>query len=255
MLISGGEPLLYPQMEKFLDFLKTLRLRKVLLTNGTLICPSNINLLKCFHEIQISLDDLKKGHEYFRGKGTFDKTINAIGLCLQKGFDVSVATMLHRENLEEIEILSSLLHDLGVGRWGIDVPYNTNADDQNRFFGLTPQQAAPYLAFAYGDSYHGDSEGLSCGRHICTVMPDGHICKCGFYAQSHVGSIKDGLAECWNRISHIPLSSLECKNCAYLEECAGGCRKRADSEKGPDPIMCAFYRQPNAHKHPTLVPN
>ncbi len=243
VLISGGEPLLYPQIEEILEFLKTLKLRKILLTNGMLICPSLISLLKSFHEIQISLDGLKNGHEYYRGKNTFHKAVQAIELCLQEDFDVSVATMLHPGNLVEIEQLSLLLHDLGVSRWGIDVPYNTNADAQNRFFGLTSQQAAPYLAFAYGGSYHGGNEGLSCGRHLCTIMPDGHVCKCGFYAKSPIGHIREGLAKCWARLTHIPLSRLDCKDCIHLEECGGGCRMRAENEKGTDPIMCAFYRE------------
>ena len=151
--------------------------------------------------------------------------------------------MLNPKNLGEIENLSSFLHDLGVREWGIDVPYNSEGSDQGRFFGLTPEKAAPYLKFAYGGGFHGGSEGFSCGRHLCTVMPDGHVCKCGFYAKKPLGHIREGLARCWARLSHIPLSHLECRDCQHLEECGGGCRKRAPNETGPDPVMCAFFRQ------------
>lgn len=244
LLISGGEPFLYPQLEGFLDYLSKVNLRKVLLTNGTLITPEKIPKLKTIiSELQISLDGLQKGHEYFRGQGTFRKSMSAIELCRREGLDVSVATMLHPENLEEIEPLSAILKDLGVKEWGIDVPYNIKASAQTKFFGLEAQKAAPYLSFAYGGSFHGGTEGFACGRHLCTVTPNGSVCKCDFYTDNPVGQVTEGLARCWARIYHIPLSHLSCSSCLHQEECGGDCRKRAEDDLGKDPIMCAFYQK------------
>jgi radical SAM protein with 4Fe4S-binding SPASM domain len=73
-------------------------------------------------------------------------------------------------------------------------------------------------------------------------MPDGRVCQCGFFADRAVGHIEEGLENCWQRIEHIPLTDLECKDCSSLKECRGGCRYRALSPNGPDPLMCAFFR-------------
>jgi radical SAM protein with 4Fe4S-binding SPASM domain len=243
VIVSGGEPLMHPEIDEILDTLKGLKLRKVLLTNGTLITPRTIPGLQGIQEIQISLDGLRKGHEHLRGEGTFDKTVEAIRLCRQNGFKVSAATMLHRQNLDEIEQLSGFLRDLGVQGWGIDVPFDMKTGDRDRFFGLSPEEAASYLRFAFGGSFHGGTEGFGCGRHLCTVLPDGRVCKCDFYAENPVGHISEGLGRCWARLTHTPLSRLECRECSHVEECGGGCRKRAGSELGADPVMCAFYHQ------------
>lgn len=243
MLIGGGEPLLHPDIEEILELLSSVKVRKIIQTNGILVTPQVISLFKGIQEIQINLDGMKNGHEHFRGKGTFDQAIAAVKLCRKEGFDVSVATLLHRENLTEIKQLSSLLLDLGVREWGINVPHDKNADATGRFFGLTPEQIAPYLKFAFGGSFHGGTEGFTCGSHQCTILPDGSICKCGCYAESPIGNVREGVGRCWARLTHIPLNRLSCSSCSYVEECGGGCRKRAETELGPDPVMCAFYQQ------------
>ena len=41
LLISGGEPLLYPELSAFLAQTQGLGIRRILLTNGTLLTPEN----------------------------------------------------------------------------------------------------------------------------------------------------------------------------------------------------------------------
>jgi len=244
VLICGGDPLLHPNIEEILKSLSKVKLRKIIQTNGILVTLRTVRLLKgIIQEVQITLDGLKKGHEYFWGKGTFEQTLAAIQLCRSEGFEVSVTTLLHRENLNEIKELSPLLLDLGVKEWGINIAQDNSPNARDRFFGLTPEQVAPCLKFAFGGSFHGGTEGFTCGSHQLTVIPDGSVCKCGFYAENPVGHIREGLGRCWARLTHIPLTRLSCSSCSYLEECGGGCRKRAETELGPDPIMCAFYKQ------------
>jgi len=252
VLICGGEPLLHPNIEEILELLSKINLRKILQTNGILVTPQTIPILKGIQEIQISLDGMKKGHEHFQGKGTFDQALDAVHLCRSEGFEVSITTLLHRENLDEIKQLSPLLLDLGVREWGINVLQDNKAGAKGRFLGLTPEQIAPCLKFAFGESFHGGTEGFTCGHHQCAIMPDGSVCKCGYYAERPVGHIREGLGRCWARLTHIPLTHLSCNSCVYLQECGGGCRKRAETELGPDPIMCAFYQQKSTPKNKTL---
>ena len=70
LLISGGEPLLYPDLRTYIEQTADAGIRRILFTNGTLITPDNIKWLDV-DEIQFSLDGWGKGHEALRGKGTF----------------------------------------------------------------------------------------------------------------------------------------------------------------------------------------
>ena len=74
LMISGGEPLLYPELPAFLTQTQGLGLRRILLTNGTLLTPENARPLQV-EEVQISLDGWRTGHEAIRGVGTFDQTL------------------------------------------------------------------------------------------------------------------------------------------------------------------------------------
>jgi hypothetical protein len=46
LLISGGEPLLYPELPAFLNQTRDLGIRRILLTNGTLLTPENARRLQ-----------------------------------------------------------------------------------------------------------------------------------------------------------------------------------------------------------------
>src|SRR5665811_1569288 len=91
---------------------------------------------------------------------------------------------------------------------------------------VDPDTAGPYLNLSFGGAIHEPLAGYACGAHLMAVMADGSAARCGFYADSAVGSISEGLAACWQRIRKIPLSELEC-DCEFVEDCRGGCRFRA----------------------------
>ena len=68
---SGGEPALYPELEKLAKYGKKLGFFQILFTNGTI----RINL-ECFDVIQVSIDGPKHLHERVRGKeGIFEKIL------------------------------------------------------------------------------------------------------------------------------------------------------------------------------------
>lgn len=254
LLISGGEPLLYSYFREFNEMLPDYNFRKVLLTNGWFLKREEISKLNV-HEVQVSLDGLEKGHDILRGKGSFKKAVTAMNLVKDTGIDLSVATMVHPYNLNDFPKMADMIKSYNVLEWGIDVPLVAGnlkspripalKNGGNGDFIVSPEKGAEYLKFAFGGSYHGGSEGYACGRHICTIMPSGKVCKCGFYEDQPLGSIEESLRICWERNYHIPLKELQCHDCLYIEECQGGCRFRAETSTSPDPIMCAFYKKQN----------
>jgi len=242
LLVSGGEPLLYPELSVFLAQTQGLGIRRILLTNATLLTLENARSLQV-EEVQVSLDGWRKGHEALRGVGTFDQTLAGIQAAREAGLPISVATMVHRKNLDEFDQLARLVEEIGAIDWGVDVPCPAGSLKEHSDLLVTDEEAVPFLKLAFGGGYHGSSEGYACGRHLLTVLPNGQAVKCGFYADQPLGDARQGLIECWLKLQHIPLKELECRGCPDLEECAGGCRYRAAHPFGRDPVMCALYGQ------------
>ncbi len=240
LLISGGEPLLYPRLREFIEETAKLEIRRILLTNGTLITADNAPWLRV-EEIQFSLDGWRRGHDMLRGAGTFDRVMNGIKAAKAVGIPVSIATMIHGGNIDEFERLSRFTGEIDAVQWGVDILCMAGSLEGNRELTVPYDIAAPLMDYAYGGGYHGSSDGFACGRHLMTVMPTGQAVKCGFYEDRPLGDARTGLRECWRNMEHIPLSRLECEGCPVIEECAGGCRFRAERPLAPDRAMCARY--------------
>jgi radical SAM protein with 4Fe4S-binding SPASM domain len=241
VLLSGGEPLLYSRWQELNECLPDFELRMVLLSNGLLLTDTVIRELNV-QEVQLSLDGLEAGHDLIRGRGTWAKTVGRLEALQAAGIDVSVATMIHRGNLGELEQLNLWLRDLGIREWNLDIPCLGGRLAQNRDLWVSPEEGAGYLELGFGGSDHGATGDFACGRHLAAVLPNGALAKCGLYGDQPLGRLDEGLENCWLRLPHLHLQDLDCAPCAYVHDCRGGCRFRAGGGLGPDPVMCARYR-------------
>lgn len=240
LLISGGEPLLYPDLRAYIVQTAGIGLRRILFTNGTRITSDNIKWLGV-DEIQFSLDGWTRGHEALRGTGTFEKTINGVRIAADAGIPISFSTMIHKENLNEFDRMAKFVDEIGAVEWGIDILSITGSLADHPDLTVDYKQAVSFMEYAFGGGYHGSSEGFACGRHLMTVLPDGRAVKCGFYRDQSLGDARKNLKDCWLKLEHIPLTALECRDCAVIDECKGGCRFRAPHPLAPDPFMCCLY--------------
>jgi radical SAM protein with 4Fe4S-binding SPASM domain len=241
LLISGGEPLMHPRWDEINAALAGLPLRRVLLSNGLLLDEKRLARLNC-DEVQISLDGLQAGHECLRGKGSFALALEAARRVAEAGLKLSIATMAHARNLEEMDGLAELVQDLGAEEWGVDAPCIAGRLTETPDLALSPRQAAAAMEHAFGGAYHGGSGGMACGLHLCTVAADGKLAQCGFYFDSALGHMAEGLWTCWDRREPLALSQVpDCLACQAAEDCGGGCRFRAPALDRPDPVMCALY--------------
>jgi radical SAM protein with 4Fe4S-binding SPASM domain len=242
VLITGGEPLLHSSFDAVNALLPEFSLRKVLFTNGLLLSEKRLDGLNV-HEIQISIDGMEKAHDLLRGQGTFFKAMAAVRLCLDKGIDVSVSTMVHAMNLGDFDEMDSLFRGLGIKDWTVDVPCSAGRLEEDSPFRVKPEEGGKYLGYGFGGGIHSSAAGFGCGLHLMSVSADGRASKCTFYTDRAIGRIEEGLRECWLRIAPVRLSDLAC-DCAYLDVCRGGCRFRAEQTGGPlsrDLYKCHFY--------------
>lgn len=248
VLITGGEPLMHPDFGPINAILPEYNIRKVLFTNGLLINRDVLDTLN-IDEIQISLDGMRRGHEELRGKGTYDKAVKAIDDCIEAGKQVSVSTMVHRENLNEFPAMREMLEAMAIRDWTVDIPVCGGNMSDNPILQLTPKEAGGFLKYGFGEGQHyiGDEEfRYGCGLHLMAVMPDGSCAKCTFYSDNPVGNISEGVGTCWSRVKPVEIDKLKCSGCEYMDQCRGGCRYRAavmgrgdKSEK--DIYKCVFY--------------
>ncbi|MGW8320821.1 MAG: radical SAM protein [Thermodesulfobacteriota bacterium] len=242
LLVSGGEPLLHPQFHQLNRMFRATKVRVVLLSNGTLIDRTVARELNV-HEVQVSLDGMKAGHEALRGAGSFDKTLRAILDLREAGKAVSVATMVHKGNLDELDELAGLVRDLGAEEWSVDAPADAGTLSRNRSLLVPAEEAGRYLSYGFGGSLHEGGDKSLCGCHLMTITAQGTGCKCGYYTDRPVGHVREGLETLWARLPRQGTDALSCR-CRHLDDCRGGCRYRAEKAGdplGPDPVKCAAF--------------
>jgi radical SAM protein with 4Fe4S-binding SPASM domain len=247
LLLSGGEPLLYPDFWRLNDLVANRAYRSVLLSNGSLLDRPTVRRLQV-QEVQLSLDGLEPGHDLLRGAGSFRRTVAALDLLQEEGLGMAVATMVHAGNLRELADLRQFLLDRGVREWSVDLPTPAGRLAAPE---VVPEMAAPYLDMAFGGGTHGAYGELACGSHLAAVAVDGRLVKCGFYAGLPGPAVAQGLRRAWAALPKTTLAGLACHpSCPSLQECRGGCRYRAEILSGPnapDPVGCARFGQA-AHK-------
>ena len=150
--------------------------------------------------------------------------------------------MIHRGNLGELENMRNWLQKLGIREWNLDIPCIGGRLSQNQDLWVDPEEGAPFLDFGFGGSDHGGTGDFACGRHLAAVLPDGRVAKCGLIRrQTPGGAWRKGWKIVGCGYNTCRLSDLECAAREHMSDCRGGCRFRAGSGLGPDPIMCARY--------------
>lgn len=113
---EGGEPLLRKDLSKILAYSRSLPLQTSLITNGTLL-ESKIDEIAQYINgaIYVSLDGLEKTHDMIRGvNGCFKRTMSGINAASKKVL-VIINTTVMSENIHEMEDLTILAKEIGVG--------------------------------------------------------------------------------------------------------------------------------------------
>ncbi len=242
LLITGGEPLMHSRFGEINSLLPEYNFRKILFTNGLLLTEKLLKWLNA-DEIQFSVDGMEHGHEAIRGKGTYGIVIRTIREAIDIGTTVSIATMIHRENLVEFDEMDRLFRKIGVKDWTVDAPCISGNLKDNLLFQVAPEVAGKYLNYGFGDGLHGGGEGFACGLHLMSVLANGDAAKCAFYSHMPIGNIKEGLRRLWERMKPIRLKKLECfhSSCQFIDACRGGCRFRAEDIHKRDLYRCHAY--------------
>jgi len=117
--LTGGEPLLHPQIKEIIGHITKENLRLTMETNGILMTEDMAALLASCPGVfvSVSIDGSRaETHEHIRGvEGSFNKACDAVRHLVRAGISPQVIMSVMRENRAEMEGLVALARSLGAG--------------------------------------------------------------------------------------------------------------------------------------------
>lgn len=118
--ITGGEPLLRPDLTQVVGHMRALGMRTSLVTNGTLLGPNQAQALvdAGMRTVTVSVDGLAPEHEAVRGKGTWAGALAGLTAAREAGFTVVEAvTCVRPANAGALAELEAQVRAAGANRW------------------------------------------------------------------------------------------------------------------------------------------
>ena len=259
MIFSGGEPLMRADIVELVAYAKSLGLKPVFGTNGTLITAEMAKKLKEAGAtgMGISLDSMDKGkHNIFRHyEGAWEQAVQGMRNCREAGLPFQIHTTVMDWNSSELEILTDFAVEEGAvahhifflvptGRAVSIEEESLRAEEyeevltrimrkqQTVDIELKPTCAPQFTRIAKQlgiDTRF--SRGCLAGTSYCIISPKGQVQPCA-YLDIPLGDVrKTPFDEIWNT-NHVlnELRTLDykggCGSCSYKVIC-GGCRARA----------------------------
>ena len=118
VIMTGGEPLLRPDIMHLARYGHELGMRMVMAVNGTLLTPEIAHQLKQagIQRLSISIDGPDApSHDQFRGqKGAYEGALAGMKAATAEGLEFQVNTTVTRGNLPQIEQIQETVVELGA---------------------------------------------------------------------------------------------------------------------------------------------
>lgn len=152
LILSGGEPLLHPDIFTISQRAKNMGFYVALSSNGTLITEQNIAQIAAikYQYIGISLDGIGTTHDNFRQQqGSFDASIRGIQLCSELGIKAGIRFTLTQDNAHDFPAMLELMDKKDIDKFYLSHLNYGGRGNKNRqqdaFFDMT--RAAMDLLF------------------------------------------------------------------------------------------------------------
>jgi len=111
--LGGGEPLMRTDIKEIVEHLKRKNIVVSMNTNGHLV-RHNLHVVKQLDSLCISIDGDETTHDSRKGKGSYQKVLEAIRLAKQNGVDVHSSTLIDKNNISTITSVLEMAKNEGI---------------------------------------------------------------------------------------------------------------------------------------------
>lgn len=263
IILTGGEPLLRPDIFQIAEYGTAKGLRMVMAPNGTLITQAVAKKMadSGIQRISISLDGAtKESHDAFRGvEGAFEGALKGLQLAKEAGIEFQINTTITQTNLDQIERIQDLAGELGAvahhifllvptGRGKYIVDKEINAEEYERTLNwfydrskITPMQLKATCAPHYyrilrqrskedGITLSFESHGMDAvtrgclaGTSFCFISHRGIVQPCGFLDLNCGDITESSFVDVWKNSAHF----LTLRDYSNLKGKCGNCEYKA----------------------------
>ena len=262
VIITGGEPLMRPDLEQCGRAIYEKGFPWGMVTNGLAMTEARFRRLLAagMHSATVSLDGLEEDHTFMRGHGrSFEQAVATIRMMAQTpDFLFDVVTCCNHRNIDKLDQIKELLISLGVKRWRIFTVFPMGRAAQDPELQLNKEEFRRLMEYIkrtrkegrirvdYGcegflgryegevrNSFYGCRAGISVG----SVLADGSISACAsIRADYHQGNIyRDNFWEVWqHRFEKFRnrnwMRTGKCADCSFFRYCQGNGMHLRDGE-------------------------
>ncbi len=175
IILTGGEPLLRPDVYDIAKYASGHGLRVVLATNGTLLTPDIAKKLKDvgIQRVSISIDgSTKETHDIFRGEtGAFEAALRGIDILKNAGLSFQINTTITKRNLTEIPNIYELALELGASALHIFLLVPTGRGEEIESEEIPPEEYERVLNWFYDKSKTSRIQlKATCAPHYFRIM-------------------------------------------------------------------------------------
>lgn len=276
LIFTGGEPLLHPDLPKFISLARDNGMEVGLITNGYLLEERYEEIKKSggIDRLQISISGYDRAtHDSITGvNGSFDKAISAIEKLASDGFkQINVNTTLIRNNIEDIDKIMRVVKEKGATSYTVTryIPVN-NKDIEliptikqintalrkliswSNDFPIRITTALPYCCIDNDinlDKLKKILAGCDGGLTWATISPTGDLVPCPCW-HNYCGNVfEDSISKLWQEndfLINLRTGNMypdECKSCKHFNECRGGCRSCSSNWSGELNGFDPYYSQ------------
>jgi radical SAM protein with 4Fe4S-binding SPASM domain len=257
IVLTGGEPLLFPDLPQLLRKITNLGVRWGMVSNGYALTPPVLETLvsNTIHSLTLSLDGLQEHHNWLRQRSdAFKKTLRALQLVSASTIPVKdVVTCVYPKNLHHLDALAELLLSHAIPSWRLFRIFPAGRAQGNAELLLSPEQTREMIEWVMAHKKSLLKKGLvvnlSCegwlpwhidrqvrdapffcrsGVNIASILCDGTITGCpnnstrffeGNILHENFGYVwQNGFTQFRTR-SWIRYTS--CRACVYVDDCQG----------------------------------
>lgn len=226
---TGGEPLLFKDIDKFAKLCQENNIKTDLSTNGLLLVKK-FDILKYFDSISVSLEIGKEINDEIRGKGNYDKVLKNIKFCIDNGIDIRVNSVVFKNSIKSLQSFLELSTKAGFkchfGFYDYNETYVKelipSPDENLSFFEQLLKYKKSYFNICTDTAiikYYIKIKGniknhkirCSSGSLSCFMFPNGDIQNCYYHLTEHNNIKHYGFKECFNYLPKM----IDCNKCIF----------------------------------------